>query len=813
MYITNLEEILPVLRLRLEDYLVTKTELRKGEQKRFKCFAHDEDTPSMSFVPNSRREIVHCFGCNRTFDIFSACSTIEGLPDAGPGWISETIPHLAELLEIPIKLGEPTPQDKYRAKLFKLASDITDALAAAGDAVGYAKGRRWDKTKLTHGSIEEESLVSFLVERGWGIDDINSSLMVRTTRSRVFGEDRLTFVIKDHRGRPCGFISRVTTGEKPKYVNTPDTELYQKGKFLLGLDVALKTAKTQGLYIVEGPGDLAQLHRVGIHNAVALCGVALTANHMALLKMLGVRKLFFCLDWDQAGTIATERVLKEEFISDGGFSCWVIKPPVGTPVGDVDELLCDEERPAKFLALEKETAFRWLLSVTSEKITPDQLCRDMLPIIAAEPTAVRREILMKELSEHTGISYLSISSDVKDIKDHRHEEKKRKLKGSVDKYLQEVLDNPNNIQSALASHEYEIHNIERSYKSDLIGVNYQLARYNGLQERKNINENNGYDTEFKFEHFIDFASTFSGGMPVTEGALFYIGGRAHAGKSALVQHLGIDVVLSDENALVVMHTTDDSYAQTEPRLKTIVSKLMYPNSHVELTPGMAANPYRNILTPDQWELYNLAEEKLVELLSEERLVLIDSEDGSTLGALERNLRYLRQRYPDKKILCICDNTHRYRDFMHLESRTRMTQISDTQKYFTGKYRMCMIATVEYRKNQPQNTNRLVLPIDDDIADARALTYNPNVIIHVYNDLNDRGDNAELFWHKNGEKMPKLLLHVSKNKLKGTAGDLHLLLDKDTLTLSQPAPKLKDVMIDMSQGYTIQADEYTEYKEN
>ena len=96
----------------------------------------------------------------------------------------------------------------------------------------------------------------------------------------------------------------------------------------------------------------------------------------------------------------------------------------------------------------------------------------------------------------------------------------------------------------------------------------------------------------------------------------------------------------------------------------------------------------------------------------------------------------------------------------------------------------MIATAEYRKNMPMDQSRFKLPVDDDLADARALMYRPNIIFHVYNDLHDRKDHAEIFWQdQNGKAYPRLLLNFTKNKISGFKEKLVLDLDTTNIFLS------------------------------
>tara|TARA_Y100001963_G_scaffold20092_1_gene25586 strand:- start:83 stop:511 length:429 start_codon:yes stop_codon:yes gene_type:complete len=95
----------------------------------------------------------------------------------------------------------------------------------------------------------------------------------------------------------------------------------------------------------------------------------------------------------------------------------------------------------------------------------------------------------------------------------------------------------------------------------------------------------------------------------------------------------------------------------------------------------------------------------------------------------------------------------------------------------------MIATAEYRKNMPMDPSKFKLPVDDDLADARALMYRPNIIFHVYNDLHDRKEHAEIFWtNEEGKTCPRLLLLITKNKISGFKDKLVLDLDPQSVTL-------------------------------
>ena len=825
MYITNVDEVVPVLRSRLRDYLTLKLKIRSNA-RRIKCFAHDDNDPSMHFNPKSNDETVKCFACGWSGDIFAAASVIDNLPSSGPEWITQTIPKLCEELKIDVKLGTPTSADKEKLKAYKLCQDINDIASNYNSDNSYPSKRNWPLEYINISSIPEESLKTSLLELGWSDIDIAKSMLVRTRNFTFFGEDRITFTIKDHLSRPIGFITRpIGENVRSKYINSPETLIYQKSQALLGIEIAKKHIRNSDIYIVEGPGDLLQLYRIGVYNAVAVCGTALTAQHLALIKSLGCNKINLNFDWDEAGTMATQRVLENVIKKVPGMNIKIVLKPEGEHK-DPDDFLKDCKDASCYLDLRAMSAFEWQLNRMSDNESPDIICKKMIPSIASEPAAIKREILVKTLSEYTGISSRSINTDVESIRNNKFEERKEQLASQADRYIQSVQADPDNIMAHLAEHERMIERIEKEYKRASLGVNYQISRYNAVQEQRRLNDSDENNSTFKMAHFNFFEEAMAGGQNWTSGCLMYVGGRANSGKTATTLLIGCDVAMSDENALVLFHSTDDSYDQIEPRIKSNLYHMANCN-FPKLTIGMIVQPHLYLKNQDDSyiEGYKKADQVFQDLINQERIVIIDAEDGSTLTVLERNLRYYRQKYPSKKILLICDNTHNYMDFLNMDQSMRMTMISNQQKNLTAKYKCCMIATAEYRKNMPMDHSKFKLPVDDDLADARALMYRPNIIFHVYNDLHDRKDHAEIFWKsEDGKVYPRLLLHFTKNKISGFKEKLVLDLDITNIFLNPKNPEIarkesaefvdkkmsKRVSLQDNNYIEIEATEYEEY---
>jgi len=495
--------------------------------------------------------------------------------------------------------------------------------------------------------------------------------------------------------------------------------------------------------------------------------------------MLGIRRVYFALDWEESGYKAVHRILKEELRFAPGVSCYVVAAPKTgekDPCDFINSLNIDEAEVA-WSTLKKIPAFDWVIDRIGENSAPEDLCEEMVPIIASEETAVRREMFVASLARQTGISHQAIDQDVRNIRDGKTKERNDRHLAAGEQYIRALRDEPGNAQSLLAEYESNIEYIEKEFGKNTIGVNYQLSKYEALQEKRAREAEAGIVGEFTMAHYTQFKEAFSGGATWTDGVLVYFGGRENSGKTATVIGLAMDIAINDSDAIVLMHFTDDSFAQVEPRLKANIGLMIKNPGDPTLTIGMTNNPVR-CETPEERACYFAADEKLI---------ILDMEDGSTLSTLEKNLRHIRRKHPERKLFVVCDNTHNYMDYLQLDQPTRMTRISNTQKMLTGKYHCAIFATAEYRKNAASDSSKMKLPTNDDLADARALKYRPNAIIHVYNDLNDRMDDAEIFWesdHQRGERLPRLMLVVSKNKISKYKDKLMMDLDPVTVCLRE-----------------------------
>jgi DNA primase len=293
----------------IDSYLPLK---KTGSNFVARCPFHNEKTPSFSVSRD--KQLFHCFGCG------ASGNAISFLMDYNHLDFVEAVEDLASYAGVPVpreELAAPAAarqdlQTIYRLlqqaadfyvehlKMYPDAQKAVEYLRARGVsegaaqdfALGYAPGEWRTLSKR----FAQQALLSagLLVSK----DDGNSYDRFR---------DRLMFPIRDKRGRVIGFGGRVLDDSSPKYLNSPETDVFHKGKEVYGLYESLrKQSKPQRILVVEGYMDVIALHQFGIHYAVATLGTATSKAHMELLFRFS-SELVFCFDGDAAGSEAAWR--------------------------------------------------------------------------------------------------------------------------------------------------------------------------------------------------------------------------------------------------------------------------------------------------------------------------------------------------------------------------------------------------------------------------------------------------------------------------------------------------------------------------
>jgi DNA primase len=389
---------------------------RAGREYKACCPFHDEKTPSFWVSPD--KQFYHCFGCG-------AHGTALGfLMEYDHASFVEAVEDLAARagLEVPREGGAAAPQQPHdelyvaleRAALYfrqSLPGDprARDYLAKRGltaemiqrFGIGYAPPR-WDGLLDRYGATEDERQV--LLRAGLIIERPADGERGVTAGFYDRFRDRVMFPIRDTRGRTIGFGGRVLDQGEPKYLNSPETELFHKGRELYGLYEARQATRSlQRLVVVEGYMDVVSLHQAGVTCAVATLGTATTPDHLQRIFRL-VGEVVFCFDGDRAGRAAAWRALENAVaeVKQGRQVRFLFLPEGHDP-----DTLVREEGAAAFEArlagavplsdyLIRELSSRCDVASVDGRARLVELAR---PLVRRIPSDVYRELLLAQLAE------------------------------------------------------------------------------------------------------------------------------------------------------------------------------------------------------------------------------------------------------------------------------------------------------------------------------------------------------------------------------------------------------------------------------
>jgi len=287
-----------------------------GTNWKGRCPFHAEKTPS--FMASRDKQIWHCFGCHEGGDIFTFLQKIEGIE------FPEALRILGQRAGVEIR-REDQALSNLRTRMMDLNvlaaryyAEVLQRSTLATKAREYIKRRGIDDVTIQAWQIgfapeSWDATSNFLKGKGYTEPEIFSAgLSLQRERRDGFYDrfrDRLMFPVCDHHGHVVGFSGRTLDPEakEAKYLNTPQTPLYNKGQVLLGLDKAkehIRREKTS--VVVEGNLDVISSHKAGVKNVVAPCGTALTPEHCLLLKRYAPT-VVLCFDRDTAGVHAAQR--------------------------------------------------------------------------------------------------------------------------------------------------------------------------------------------------------------------------------------------------------------------------------------------------------------------------------------------------------------------------------------------------------------------------------------------------------------------------------------------------------------------------
>ncbi len=317
----------------IQEYLPLK---RAGVNFKANCPFHGEKTAS--FIVSPERQIWHCFGCQKGGDIFKFLMEKEGLE------FKEALEVLAKRAGVVLKKQNPEKKQlrdrllETHLKAQEFFHYILTKHKLGEPALEYLHDRG-----LTDEAIEEfglgyapnswDSLTSFLIKRKFIVEEIvQSGLGVESKTCYDRFRGRIMFPLIDTKGQIIGFSGRVLYHAEPKYINSPQTLIFDKSKFLFAMHLAKSHIRSKNeAVLVEGEMDVIMSHQVGIKNVVASKGTALTESQIELLKKY-TDTISLCFDADLAGDNASRRGI--ELAEKAGLNIKVISVSDGKDPAD-----------------------------------------------------------------------------------------------------------------------------------------------------------------------------------------------------------------------------------------------------------------------------------------------------------------------------------------------------------------------------------------------------------------------------------------------------------------------------------------------
>ena len=396
---------------------------RRGRNLTGLCPFHGEKTPS--FHISTEHGLFHCFGCGAGGDVITFVMKIENLD------YMEAVKFLAQ------RAGMTMPEDDFDDSLSKMRTRIYEANREAArfyyqklvskegsEGLAYLRGRGLADTTIRHFGLgfapdERFALGNHLRSRGFTESEMIAANLVFRSRSgnsildRFY--NRVMFPIIDVRGNVIAFGGRIMSDQKPKYLNTSDTLVFNKSNNLFSLNNA-KNAKGDSLILCEGYMDVISLNQAGFTNAVATLGTALTADQAALMKRY-CKEVLICYDADEAGQKATARAI--DILRKAGLIVRVITIPDGK---DPDEFIRrhGEKGHAAFQNVingsgnDMDYRLQRLRSQYDMESAQDKLnyLNEAVKLLCELENPMEREIYASKLSDETGVSVFSIKEQM-----------------------------------------------------------------------------------------------------------------------------------------------------------------------------------------------------------------------------------------------------------------------------------------------------------------------------------------------------------------------------------------------------------------
>ncbi|MCC5910468.1 MAG: DNA primase [Clostridiaceae bacterium] len=394
-----------------------------GTSHKALCPFHNEKTPS--FNVSREKQFFKCFGCGEGGDVIGFVMKMENLD------FIEAVKLLAHRANIDIEFNAPKEEMKQKynqQKKYHMINRLAgryfynNLTQRSNTALNYFKQRGLNikiikSFGLGYSLNNWNDLLNYLKKEGYSEKDIEESGLIVKSKNKDSYYDRfrnrIMFPIFDIRGNVIGFGGRVMDDSLPKYLNSPETKLFNKSETLYGLNIARKNIVDEQVILVEGYMDVIALHQEEFKNAVATLGTSLTKGHAILLKKY-CKEVVICFDGDSAGVKATLRSI--EILKDTGLNIKVLILPNKM---DPDDYIKKMGKIVFKEAIEKAEGYiDYKIHLAQQQFASDsvedkvKLGKSVAKILKEVKSPIEQEAYIKKIETKIGISKDAIMAEI-----------------------------------------------------------------------------------------------------------------------------------------------------------------------------------------------------------------------------------------------------------------------------------------------------------------------------------------------------------------------------------------------------------------
>ena len=438
-------------RISIEDLAGEYLELKRTGRN-FKALSPWTNERTPSFIISPDKQIWHDFSSGKGGDIFGFIMEVEGMN------FREALEFLARKAGVEIetfdsKRSREISEKKERLrKILQISANFYQHMLVRNkEALNYVfKNRKLSKEivqefKIGFAPNTQKMLTNFLLKKGFAMSDIRDAGLLNRFGGDIF-RNRMVIALQDSGGSPVGFTGRIIKDEPnaPKYLNTPQTLLYDKSSNIFGLSQAKNEIRKAGfVVVVEGNMDVISSHQAGVKNVVATAGTAMTVHHLKALGRFS-NDVRLCFDSDQAGVSATERAISLGQQAGVELSIITLNQSAGE-AKDPDELIQKDLELWKDSISKPQPAIEWIFDQYEKRLNiatavgKKEFSTIALKLVENLNDPVEKDFYIEQISKRIGVSKTTLLGKF-DEKPRPVKPKKRiKIEKTDEKFVDEYI--------------------------------------------------------------------------------------------------------------------------------------------------------------------------------------------------------------------------------------------------------------------------------------------------------------------------------------------------------------------------------------